>query len=520
MNNKYIFSGLVTLCAFAFAGCDDYLDVKPVGKMIPNEISQYENLLNNSYTIGDFLIDNSTRLSAYCMLGDNVSISENQLLYQYSPSNANVGLLAGYIFHDPIWNPESQNNSWTAGIWQAMGYFNNVIDGVSELDPESDYARGVIAQAKVGRAWLYMYGALTYGPMYDPAGENATKVLPIRTSGDPTVSNGPLRSTRDIFELVKEDLDFACQYAPVNVLNASRANRAAAYALRAEYHMFRRDWINMLADANEAWRLALESKGSVDQLIYDFEKFEYRKSSTTKPAAGVDPRYYMTLYGPDDLFNRTRNRENLLYRTTPRSSRYQQFYPSEEWMELFDHDNDLRWVLFAMMSPGYSKTVSGVKYDDGVRVSNFRADNMSTTQALTYPLLLLMKAEAEARTDNATEAMKSLNLLRKYRYLGDDTDYKGAADATSLLNEILNERRREQPMVSFQRIVDLKRYAFDNGRPWSKTEVVHKSGSREYKASINSRIFQYLPIDNGILQFNPGWEIPLNTTPWSPYDAI
>lgn len=518
--HKYIIAAIASV---SLISCSDYLDVKPVGKMIPNEISQYENLLNNpSSTLNDFMMDNPTRLSAYCMLGDNIRISENQLLYQYSASNDNIGLLAGYIFHDPIYKPDAQNYSWANGIWTPIGYFNNVIEGVESLDSSSDYARGVIAQAKVGRAWLYMYSAMAYGPIYDPTGDNSTKILPIRTAGEPRIPNGPLKTTSEIFDLVKQDLDYACANAPANVLNPSRANKTAAYALRAEYHMLIRDWANMLKDAQEAWRLALAERGSEDKLIYDFEDFEYRQSSTSKPAAGVDPRYYMSLFGPDDLFNRTRNIENLLYRKAPVSAKYQQFYPSEDWMAIFDKNKDLRWDLFAMMSPGYSKKVSGVSHADGVQISYFRESKLSTTQALTYPLLLLMKAEAEARTGNLNDALISLNTLRKYRYKGSDTDLSGiaTADQTVLLNEILTERRREQPLVSFQRIVDLKRYALDTGMPWAKTEIVHTAGDRTYRSDINSPIFQSLPIDNGILQYNPEWGIPQDNRPWTPYDAI
>ena len=101
---------------------------------------------------------------------------------------------------------------------------------------------GVVAQAKAGRAWVYLYGALTYGPIYDLAGPNDTPCIPLRTSGDPTVENGPLATTQQLFDQVKTDLDFACAYAPEYSANASRATRAAAYALRAEYHMYTRNW--------------------------------------------------------------------------------------------------------------------------------------------------------------------------------------------------------------------------------------------------------------------------------------
>ena len=88
-----------------------------------------------------------------------------------------------------------------------------------------------------------------------------------------------------------------------------------------------------------------------------------------------------------------------------------------------------------------------------------------------------------------------------------------------LLNEILTERRREQPLVSFQRTLDLKRYAQDAGKPWSKDIIVHKIGEKTYSKSINDAYYQSLPIDNAILQYNPQWGIAENNSLFEPYNA-
>ena len=60
-------------------------------------------------------------------------------------------------------------------------------------------------------------------------------------------------------------------------------------------------------------------------------------------------------------------------------------------------------------------------YDDGIQLVYYR-DELSITEGVTYPLLLLMKAEAAARTNNLSAALADLNLLRKYRYKGPDSD--------------------------------------------------------------------------------------------------
>ena len=137
---------------------------------------------------------------------------------------------------------------------------------------------------------------------------------------------------------------------------------------------------------------------------------------------------------------------------------------------------------------------------------------------------MIEKAEAEARTGNTSAALQSLNTLRKYRYNygeGVSTDLKNGSSlsADQLLNEILTERRRELPLVSFQRTLDLKRYAFDSGKPWSKTVIEHKIGSKTFSKSITDDYFKSIPIDNPIIEYNPQWGLQVNSKTFEPYNA-
>lgn len=518
---KNIYLLLLCLISVALVSCDDFLDVKPVGKMIPTEIEEYENLMNNINTVRYFMTDNNNSCF-YAAMGDNVEISENLKDYQYNATFPNLDIIAAYKFYSPVLNPSSTPYTWQYG-YQAIGYFNNVVDGIEDLGETSEYARNVMAEAKAGRAWLYMNLALTYGPMYDPSGKNDTKVVPLRISGDPTDGNGELATTQQIFDQVKKDLDYACENCPQNVSNPTRVSLACAYALRAEYYMYLRDWQNMLADSRKALDLAMQSKGSVEKLIYNFKDFSYVGSSSLTDPDGASPETEMTFKGPDTDFALSRNRENLLYRQAPVSNGVTRYYPSEDWKSIFDKEHDLRWKLFALRYAGFSKKVSGVLHSDGIRIVYFRDKNLSTSEAITHPLLVLMIAEAEARTGNTANALSRLNLLRRFRY-----DYgSGSTDLANgsslsqdqLLTEILAERRREQPLATFQRTLDLKRYALDAGKPWCKTTITHQCGDKTWSKSITDPYFQSLPIDNVILKYNPQWGIPENEVAYDPVNA-
>ena len=92
MKIKYI---PILISVVAFTSCNDFLDVKPVGKLIPTEVAQFENLLNNTSTISSHYIDNNGGCGM-AFFGDNFSISENQANYSYVSTHPNLDRYASF----------------------------------------------------------------------------------------------------------------------------------------------------------------------------------------------------------------------------------------------------------------------------------------------------------------------------------------------------------------------------------------------------------------------------------------
>lgn len=507
----YLLLGLVSITTFS---CNKYLDVKPIGQLIPSKVEDLENLLNNTNTISSFYADNN-RGCFYAFMGDNLTISENQAIYLYKSTHPNVDRWAAFKFYYPYTNPIDPQYTWDWAIYRAAAIFNIAIDEVSNLKGEnSDLGKIIVAQAKAGRAWSYLVGGLGYGPMYDPEGKNDQKVLPYRTTGSPNTPNPDLASTNEIMDLAEKDLLDALTGAPNTVGNPTRASKPAVNALLAQLYMFKRDWAKMSKYANDAWAQALAAKGNTDNLIYNLNKFSYRQDPNASPPAGTDAEVGLELLGEDNLLKQTYNREQLFYRPTPYSYAP---YPSEEFINLFDKNADRRYKLFMLKTLGYSVVEGGVKHDDGVRLKYYRDNKMIASQGMTYPELLLIKAEANARLNQLGQALSDLNMLRKYRYSGANTDLQngGAFSQDQLLEEILKERRREMQLGTYQRTFDIKRLALDKGKPWSKTQVIHTIGNKSYKADVISKFFT-LQINNPTILANPSWNLQPNSDPYLP----
>ena len=225
--------------------------------------------------------------------------------------------------------------------------------------------------------------------------------------------------------------------------------------------MFKMRKNRMLEYADMAWTSALAQQGSVDNLIYNYNDFYYEPDPEASPSPGTDVEVSLDLKGRDDYLGQTYHREMLFYRVAPSGGMGSSGYPSVEFISLFDKNTDLRYRLFMLKDLGYATTVGDTKYDDGIVLQYYRDVKIKMTQGFSYPELLLMRAEAYARNSRKTEALSDLNTLRKYRYdnTQGSTDLPNGAALTEdqLLEEILKERRRELPIATFQRVLDLKR---------------------------------------------------------------
>ncbi|MDR6565048.1 RagB/SusD family nutrient uptake outer membrane protein [Chitinophaga ginsengisegetis] len=497
---------LVIIMAGSISSCTKFLDVKPKGKLIPSEVADFDHLLDNSNIAQWVFIDNNTG----CNLGyltDNLSLSDGIGNINYKANNhPNIDRYWAYVFRQPYKNPSTSDYFWDWGTYRSMAYFNNVIDGVRAIPNLStenqQYAKTVVAQALVNRAWSYFITTLVYGPVYKPGSPNDTKTIPYVTSADMGAPLPDLSTQEQAFAQVQNDVLTALPDMPEVTNWPSRPNKTAAHALLAYYHLFTQKYDSVVYYANLAWTAA--SKGGTDKLIYDYNSFSW-----TDPTNLINS----TIKGPDNFLSAANSRENLLYRNLDAGAgRSSSSYPSDEVIALYDQANDLRFKYFFLTAPGYKTTYNNVVYDDGNRIQYYRGSKTNMTAGFSYPELLLMRAEGYARTNQLAAAIDDLNTLRRYRYkTGTPTLPVGSKD--EVIQQVLDERRRELPLGSFKRFLDLKRLCLETGKPWCKPKIQHKIGTETHEGTVDSKDF-ILTISNVILKFNPQWNIPLDGRPF------
>lgn len=501
---KFIYTA--ALGALLFTSCNKYLDVKPKGKLIPSTVADFDHLLDNTNIVQWAFLDNNTG----CMLAyltDNVELSEGLGKISYLANNhPNLDRYYAYIFRQPYKNPATSDYFWDWGTYRSAAYFNNVIVGVnaSVTAETATYGKEVIAQALIGRAWSYFNTTLVYGPTYVPGGKNDTKTIPYVTSPDAAGKAPDLSTQAETFTRILEDLYTALPNAPLKTNYPSRPNKTAAYALLANIHLFTQKYDSVAYYANLAWTAA--TAGGEDKVLYDYNKFSWKEPNSLINS-GIN--------ATDLFFTQPNSKEILLFRSADGGTgRTGSAYPSAELIALHDQQNDLRYTYFYTPAPGYKATFNGVTYDDGIRIQNFRGSKSQITSGITYPEVLLLRAEGYARTNKPGLAIADLNTLRNYRYKTGTPQLSEAGLSTDqVIQAVLDERRRELPIGSIKRFLDLKRFSLEAGKPWSKAKVLHKVGTESFEGTVNSGTF-ILPISNTILKFNPNWGVPLDTRPF------
>lgn len=507
------------LIAFAVSSCSKFLDVKPSGKLIPTQAQQLANLMNHGNVFDWFFLDNNIG-QPFGYRGDNFRMSPTQEM-SYGTSSPVIDRYAAYTFFEPMVDFNAYYYYYWNWNYRAINIYNTIIDGVANLGATDAEAKTILAQTKAARAYNYLVAAVVNGPMWDPAGDNTKKVMPYRTTSLATAANPPLSDTKELFEKIWEDLEAATQDIPTLVGNPVWANKATLHAIKAQYFMYKRDWPNMLKEANDSWSAA---GGDASKLLYNFNDFRYRVVGAP-PTDGTDHAVSLSIeFAPNGVlntaepFSEARGRENLFWRRAASSSG---IYPSDSYLALFDKTKDMRYKLF--MLKGVGATFAGGN-NDGIQLMYYRANKLTRSHGITYPEVLLMRAEAYARTNNLPAALNDLNTLRRYRYARTSSDPVtindlpgGAAlNQDQLLNEILQERRREMPYNSFHRMVDIKRYFHDTGKPWCQTTLTHLIGTKDFHVTLNKHSFT-LPITNEIIKYNPHWGLTPAEGLWNPF---
>lgn len=446
------------MCLTLMASCDDYLDIKPKGMVIPEKCEDYEKLLNYaqlmkaSDSYPNFMTDDVFLPYDDDLTGGYVSLElPDQRLYTFDSE------VFGDGESDGLWE-YSYNRIYT---------YNVIIQEVmGSTQATEDHKKQVRAEALMGRAFEYLTLVNAYGKHYDPATAATDPGVPLMLDEDINKTNLQRASVQAVYDQIKKDLDEAAFDLPERpVLNAFRASKPVGYGMLARMYLYMGDYEKALENA----KISLEHNSALQSIL---------------PYEVVDVNKWI---GRINVPDRANNPENIYIRLAPYTfGLSSSVYGSEDLIKLYDKEKDMRYLLY------FTRYIDGVDSD-----YDFWAPFLYTNMAMATPEIYLIAAECEARIGKIENAMKYINTLRDNRIK--DNVALTASTKQEALKLVLEERRRELTFVGCTRLIDLKRL---NREPEFAKTIIHEVEGVEYKLEPNSPKY-ILPIPPTVLRFNP-----------------
>jgi len=244
---------LIIIIGALFASCDDFLDIKPKGKVIITTTDEYREMLTMAYSV----VPEDRGLATF---------RSDELTMDATLSKEDISSFKDiWCWNDVGADASTSSFSWRA-YYQVIYEANHVIDNADNMEGGTqDERRQLVGEAYMLRAYMHFLLVNLYGEPYttltDPY---SAKAVPLKTDND--VYNVLSRSTVGaIYDQIESDIDQAAQYLNVATWEEGynyRFNTLAPDALRSRLYLYMGKWQQSL----EASQRVLSQKSGLSDL--------------------------------------------------------------------------------------------------------------------------------------------------------------------------------------------------------------------------------------------------------------
>lgn len=482
---------ILSFTLLGLCGCDDFLDIKPKGKDIPEKIAHYEGLLNNT------TLTNLTLFSVNA--NGSISPKQTELYYIYmtdelmadaaSFANMERSAQAAYSYDPDIFLNEDYSAEWSAPYHQIYLY-NVVINGVLDAgDGTPQKKKEILAEARVGRAFMHFYLAQFFCKPYNKTTAAQEAGIPIVTkasSGETSFVRGTMK---EVYDFVLREMEEACPDLPLQTQNRQRLYRSAGYFVLGKVYMAMGEYDNAL----QALQIALQAtkNATVEIGLYDYntEIYNWGYNPLLSFMWGLTCSYPTNLDAANIelIYNKQISVMTLSFFAYP-----PMVYVKPEYMALYS-PNDHRAKFFN--NRDYSGSTQWPYYK--------RIGRMMYSVCGDLPDLYLMLAECKARGNDEAGARADLLTLRKNRMPDDEAEIPASVDSKEELIRFVVEERMREYMMSGMRWFDMRRLWNDPLFRQDKENYIHTDGTTLYRLTEDRITYRIPP---RVMLYNKGWE--------------
>jgi starch-binding outer membrane protein, SusD/RagB family len=404
---------ITIIAAFALVtgatSCKKYLDIEPVGRVIPKTEDDFRALMTSAY------VSFPTHKSLLSLRTDE------QVPDEYSSEYPNYRDI--YTWKDANPDPVTMEFAYE-GFYKTIFYANQVIAEVENEAGKSTATAQLKGEAYLMRAYAHFELLNLYAKPYNAATASTDRGVPLAIKIDLEQNYAPA-TVEAVYTQILADIAAGRQLLNTDNFESGKNYRfttRAALALLARVREFRGEWTL----AQEAATAALAINNALEDL----------NTSTRLPSHYQSAENIMSMEKAYDLRNVA--------------------YISNHLLTIYDQQNDLRYPLYFRRSGGDYVSLKG--NNDALKISFHNGE------------LYLIQAEAALQTDNLTAAREHLLALKVKRlkpaYYQTEATRVNSLNKQALLEEIIAERERELALEG-HRWYDLRRY----GQPTIKHEV-------------------------------------------------
>lgn len=453
MKSKILFIVAITGSTL-LGGCKKFLEQQSQSEVIPKTTVDYRELLMGSGYYGRtepasflYFMDDDVLFNKNYNNGDVVGSSAAKSLsptYTWQPSFVDFNGLGDAISLDPGTTAYATYYTWIKGCNAVLDYIDEAIGTQAEKDR-------VKAEALAVRSLYYWRLVNLYGEPYN-FNKDALAV-PLKLNSSLEEEYKPRNTVKEVYDVIVNDLKEASRLMdPLPIIRKDfYINQPAIHIFLSRVYLHMENYQGAITEADKVFE-----QGSQ---IYNMTGL----TALTQINNYLNPEVEWSYGGW----------------TQPEQSMY---IPSAELINSFAADD-------ARFKTGYGAST-------GYFLVSKLAGPSDLNQAMRTSEAVLNRAEANALTDQLTEAMTDLNLLRRNR-IPNYADEQ-ITDKEQLIQAIRNERRKEFAYELF-RWFDLRRY----GMPAITHTYTHEKGEAELTYTLQKNDPMYtLPFPNSLILRN------------------
>ncbi len=425
-----LFLSFLGVCCLLSYGCkkqNDWLEEKSLkSKVVPTTLKDYQAILDNTGVMN--------KMTLTGLVGtDNVYINSDDVGGLFE-SEKNL-----YLWNKSVWSG-GVSFEWQS-YYKTIEYSNIVIDGLANLDKSQPGYNNALGQAYFFRAAAYYHLAQLFCKPYNEATANADPGLPVRTTSDVNVIIKVRSSVQQVYDQIISDIEMATSLLNESQLYLQRPSKLAATALLLKVYFVQEQYSKALDLADQVLK---KQPGLVD----------YNNSGQVSQG---------NAYG--FLPNGVNNPEIIFYAEANGYISAQNYLGSAGFVpeDLYNsyEENDLRKLIY------FVRNNNGYNYLSSYTGNFYPFGGIATNE------IYFIRAECNARAGAVAAALSDLNLVLKSRYKTGTLTPKNATTPEDAMHLILNEKRKELPMVAEIRWEDLRRLNKDSRFQTTLTRTVY-----------------------------------------------